>query len=197
MRRSRVGATFRKGIGPRSQLHAEIAVRRCVHLLTSSVVANPLNKHIVGNRSAVVGCNASPEKHHKILSRSTWLQTPGRGSRRRAWGRGRWRRWSRGLLRHCVWCQQCRDGQQEENAHAVAHRPMPKDALRRLDAHAGTWSAVIGNRENPRRATTKFHGLSIQRWVRRIEKECCDCYSSGFSSVRPARFLLSSSTEIL
>jgi len=95
---------------------------RCVHLLTRSVVANPLNKRIVWNRCAVVGCNASPEKHHKILSRLTWLQTRGRGSRRKAWGCGRWRRWSRGLLRHCVRYQKCCDGQQDENAHAVVHK---------------------------------------------------------------------------
>src|SRR4029077_6183352 len=47
--RRRVAASVEERIGPRSQLHAELAVERCIRLLTHLVVANPLNQYIVWN----------------------------------------------------------------------------------------------------------------------------------------------------
>jgi len=134
-RRSCVGARLRKRIGLRSELHTEIAVRRCVHLLTHPVVANSLNQCIDGNSCAVVRCQAPSQKHDVLISGLAWLRTRGRksrgnvggrGGRRR--GRGCWRcRRRRGLLRHSVRCtyRHC-EGQYDENAKPVVHRSISR-----------------------------------------------------------------------
>jgi len=123
-------------------------MRRCVHLLTHPIVANPLNQHIAWNSCAVLNCDAPPEKHHNILSRLTWLQT--RGSYWTAWGSGRRsrRRWNRGLLRHCDWYQKrhC-NRQQDENAHAVSHGSMPR--------------AQASDAQNPRANVSSSQGSRI------------------------------------
>jgi hypothetical protein len=36
--------------------------------LTDPGAADALNQHIVRNSGAVVGCNATAEKHHKVIS---------------------------------------------------------------------------------------------------------------------------------
>jgi hypothetical protein len=102
-------------------------MRRCIHLLTHSVVANALHQHIIGKSCAVAGRNASPEKHDQILSRLSWIESREGGSRWTAWGCGRRRRRSGGLLRHCAGCQNGHgDRQHDETVHEVAHRSMPR-----------------------------------------------------------------------
>jgi hypothetical protein len=130
--RTRFGAGVKKRVCSCSQLHAEVAIGRRVHLLTHLVVANPFNQNIVWNRAAVAGRDASLEKHNEFPGRLNWPRVRAGGARHRMAGRRRGcgsRRWrSRRLLRHCDWDQKG-DGecQHDENAEASAHRSLLTD----------------------------------------------------------------------
>jgi hypothetical protein len=136
--------------------------------LTYTVVANPLNQQISWNNCAVLGCNASPENHHKILSGLTWLRN--RGSRRTTWGCGRRRRrrWSRGLLRHGHWNQKCHcDSQHDENTKAVAHRSMLREeaSAAKILGHCSVQVKTSNSNNAAVRTLTCTHSKSINSMI--------------------------------
>src|SRR5260370_40251550 len=81
-------ASIKERIRHRSHLHAEVAAGSCMHLLTYTAVANPLNHYVAWNGCTVVGGDLSYEIHHEIVRRLMGLRNRGGVRCRAVWRRG-------------------------------------------------------------------------------------------------------------